>query len=143
MARAALASVDRMLTMLGSRGLVSRTITMDTRGASSEYPENIPGDRLGVQATLDPSTKLITMNIQGKIFKGEYPQSTLSNEIHHVCFVWKQTKKVTRKVNWYVYTKETEETVETGITLELNFYTDNHLFVPNVNTFRVTYHATE
>ena len=143
MACAALASVDRVLTMLEGRVLESRTITMDTRGVSSEYPENISGDRLGVRATLDPSTKRITMDIQGKKFIGEYPQSTLADEIHRVRYVWKQTEKVTRKVNWYLYTKETEETVETGITLELYYYTDNHLFAPNVNTFRVAYSATE
>jgi len=83
------------------------------------------------------------MDIQGKKFIGEYPQSTLADEIHRVRYVWKQTEKVTRKVNWYLYTKETEETVETGITLELYYYTDNHLFAPNVNTFRVAYSATE
>jgi hypothetical protein len=141
MAFEALASVDRMLTiLLESNAIVSRNITMDPMGI---YPENISGDIFRVKATLDPSAKLITIDIQGKEFKGEYPQSTLANEVHHVYSVWKQTAKVKRKVNWFVYTTETEETVETGITLQLVYHTNDSMFVPDIHTFTVQYNAKQ
>ena len=139
MAVNALASVDRMLAMLDSRAYVPTTIEMSTSGLGCKYPDDATYQYMNCPATVDRKTKIITINIQGKQFKGAYPQDTLANYLHSLWNVWKTTKTRKRKVRYLLWTREEEETIETSITLQFCYDTDSSYMMSNLHFFTVTY----